>query len=223
MHACLITYLGLPTDMHTYTRRNMHAPSSRHLRALLSVCGGFGVLFLSCRVVSCCSCRVVSCVVLFLLCVCVYGLFLFLHSHREDICSADGSTHTESNKLYRKVKHRYRPNLSPRQRPTAKARHDQAALAASAEARGATHRARPRSPSSYELPALTALAQHISHSYSGIDEKRPTEKFVRGEERPIKPLSLPHSCITHAYPRAKKREAGTTKPRESRNRSRVSP
>ena len=63
------------------------------------------------------------------------------------VCSADGSTHTESNKLYRKVKHRYRPNIYPRQRPTAKARHDQAALAASAEARGATHRARPRSPS----------------------------------------------------------------------------
>ena len=93
------------------------------------------------------------------------------------VCSADGSTHTESNKLYRKVKHRYRPNLSPCQRPTAEARHDQAALAASAEARGATHRARPRSPS-HELPALTALAQHISHSHSGIDEKRPTEKFV---------------------------------------------
>jgi len=65
-----------------------------------------------------------------------------------DVCSADRSTHTKSNKLYRKVKHRYRPNLSPRQRPTAKARPDQAALAASAEARGATHRARPRSPSS---------------------------------------------------------------------------
>ena len=80
------------------------------------------------------------------------------------LCSADGSTHTESNKLYRKVKHRYRPNLSPRQRPMVKSRHDQAALAASAEARGATHRARPRSP-------------HISHSHSGIDEKRPTEKF----------------------------------------------
>jgi len=31
---------------------------------------------------------------------------------------------------------------------------------------------------SHELPALTALAQHISHSHSGIDEKRPTEKFV---------------------------------------------
>ena len=62
------------------------------------------------------------------------------------ICSADRSTHTESNKLYRKVKRRYRPNISPRQRPTAKARHDQAALAVSAEARGATHRARPRSP-----------------------------------------------------------------------------
>ena len=33
------------------------------------------------------------------------------------LCSADGSTHTESNKLYRKVKHRARPNLSSRQRP----------------------------------------------------------------------------------------------------------
>jgi len=33
------------------------------------------------------------------------------------ICSADGSTHTESNKLYRKVKDRARPNLSPGQRP----------------------------------------------------------------------------------------------------------
>ena len=50
------------------------------------------------------------------------------------LCSADGSTHTESNKLYRKVKHRYPPNLSPRQRPTAKARLEQAALAASAGA-----------------------------------------------------------------------------------------
>ena len=30
---------------------------------------------------------------------------------------------------------------------------------------------------SHELPALAALAQHISHSHSGIDEKRPTEKF----------------------------------------------
>ena len=70
-----------------------------------------------------------------------------VHYMCKTICSADGSTHTESNKLYRKVKHRYRPNLSPRQRPAAKSRHDQAALAASAEARGATHRARPRSPS----------------------------------------------------------------------------
>jgi len=63
------------------------------------------------------------------------------------LCWADGSTHTESNKLYHKDKHRHRPHLFPRQRPTAKSRHDQAALAASAEARGATHRARPRSPS----------------------------------------------------------------------------
>ena len=36
---------------------------------------------------------------------------------RPPICSADGSTLTESNKLYRKVKHRARPNLSSRQRP----------------------------------------------------------------------------------------------------------
>jgi len=30
----------------------------------------------------------------------------------DPLCSADGSTHTESNKLTRKVKHRARPNLS---------------------------------------------------------------------------------------------------------------
>ena len=30
------------------------------------------------------------------------------------------------------------------------------------------------------LPALTALAQHITHSHSGIDEKRPTEKGCGG-------------------------------------------
>jgi len=34
-------------------------------------------------------------------------------------------------------------------------------------------RARPN------LSALTAPAQHITHSHSGIDVKRPTEKFVR--------------------------------------------
>ena len=68
-----------------------------------------------------------------------------------------------------RVNPRYRPHLSPRQRPMAKARLDQAALAASAEARGATHRARPRSPSGLTLnPALAALAQHISHSHSCI-------------------------------------------------------
>jgi len=35
----------------------------------------------------------------------------------KNICSADGSTHTESNELYREVKPRARPNLSSRQRP----------------------------------------------------------------------------------------------------------
>ena len=80
-------------------------------------------------------------------------------------CSADGSTHTESNKLYREVKHRYRPNLSPRQRPTAKSRHDQAALAASAEARGATHRARPRSPS-------RGLKVNLTFSHSRCEKVR---------------------------------------------------
>jgi len=40
----------------------------------------FEVLFLSCRVLCCCGVvLVVSCVVLFLLCVCVCDLFLFLH------------------------------------------------------------------------------------------------------------------------------------------------
>jgi len=73
----------------------------------------------------------------------VWGHLSPLERLTVDVCSADGLTHTESNKLYRKVKHRYRPNLSP-----------------------------------HELPALTALAQHTSHSHSGIDEKRPTVKFV---------------------------------------------
>ena len=51
--------------------------SPRHLRSLLSAGGwffvwSFVVLFVSCRVVCCCSgVLVVSCVVLFLLCVCV--------------------------------------------------------------------------------------------------------------------------------------------------------
>jgi len=38
----------------------------------------------------------------------------------ENICSADGSTHTESNKLYRKIKHRSPPKSFLT--PTAKAR-----------------------------------------------------------------------------------------------------
>jgi len=84
------------------------------------------------------------------------------------LCSADGSTHTESNKLYRKVKHRYRPNLSPRQRPTAKARLEQAALAASAEARGATHRARPRSP------------LNTFHTHTAASMKRDRRKSLYG-------------------------------------------
>jgi len=45
--------------------------------------------------------------------------------------------------------------FSPRQRPTVKARHDQAALAASAEARGATHRARLRRASSTDSTRST--------------------------------------------------------------------
>ena len=39
------------------------------------------------------------------------------YADSEYLCSADGSTHRESNTLYRKVKHRARPNLSSRQRP----------------------------------------------------------------------------------------------------------
>jgi len=53
----------------------------------------------------------------------------------------------------------------------------------SGSARGVGRGAGSHTPSkaseshSHELPALTALAQHISHSHSGIDEKGPTEKF----------------------------------------------
>ena len=56
------------TSIHSCTHSRWHAPSSRHLRALLSVYGrcslGFGVLFLSCVYVSMSG-------VLFCLCVCV--------------------------------------------------------------------------------------------------------------------------------------------------------
>ena len=40
------------------------------------------------------------------------SLYIYIY-----LCSADGSTHTESNKLYRKVKDRALSNLSSRQRP----------------------------------------------------------------------------------------------------------
>ena len=97
------------------------------------------------------------------------------------LCSADGSTHTEGNKLYRnelyrKVKHRYRPNISPRQRPTAKARPDQAAFATSAEARGATHRARPRSPSR-KVCSRIPVTQPQEHEY----RTPPGEPCIRQE------------------------------------------
>jgi len=44
----------------------------------------------------------------------LYVYILDIHSdmliHSDTVRSSDGSTHTESNKLYRKVKHRARPN-----------------------------------------------------------------------------------------------------------------
>ena len=92
---------------------------------------------------------------------------MLITSHHVFICSADGSTHTESNKLYRKVKHRYRPNLSPRQRPTANSGHDQAALAASAEARGATHRARPPSPSRLPVESYLVVSRLLTYASPG--------------------------------------------------------
>jgi len=59
---------------HPPGRGRWHAPSSRHLRAWLSVCGrcSFGVLFLSCVCVS------VGGVAL-AVCVCVCDLLIFLH------------------------------------------------------------------------------------------------------------------------------------------------
>jgi len=89
------------------------------------------------------------------------------------LCSADGSTHIESNALYRKVKHRYRPHRSLRQRPTSNL-----SAPRSGSARGVGRSAGSHTPSTASESLLTALAQHISHSHSGIDEKRPTEKCV---------------------------------------------
>jgi len=62
-----------------------------------------------------------------------------------------------------------RSNIEPTS--TAQARPDQAALATSTASESLyTH--------SHELPALIALAQHITRSHHGIDEQRPTEKCV---------------------------------------------
>jgi len=58
--------------------------------------------------------------------------------------------------------------------PTAKSRHDPAALGLGLPLTAGSHG--PSTAS--ESFSLTALAQHISHSHSGIDEKRPTEHFV---------------------------------------------
>ena len=72
-----------PPGIYNYILDLWHAPSSRHLRALLSVCGGgsFGGL-------ECCSGRVCVCVsvsgVLFSVgvCVCVCDLLIFLPSEK---------------------------------------------------------------------------------------------------------------------------------------------
>jgi len=79
-----------------------------------------------------------------------------------NVCSADGSTHTESNKLYRKVKHRSRPNLSSRQRPK----------------RAPIRRRSRRRQRRGELHTKHGLRVLLAQSHSGIDEKRPTDKFV---------------------------------------------
>jgi len=58
--------------------------------------------------------------------------------------------------------------------PTAKARPDQAALARSAEARGATHRARPRSPSQFFFRIREKRVTHTS-TRQKQHHKRPHE------------------------------------------------
>jgi len=94
----------------------------------------------------------------------------YVHMHRPRLCSAGGSTHTESNKLYRKVKHRSPPKSILT--PTAKSR--------PVRRRSRRLQGRRAPHTEHGLGVLLALAQHISHSHSGIDEKRPTEKFVQG-------------------------------------------
>jgi len=78
-------------------------------------------------------------------------------------CSADGSTHTESNKLCRKVKHRARPNIVSRKR----------------RPKRAPIRRRSRRRQRRGEPHTEESFSYITHSHSGIDEKRPTEKCVR--------------------------------------------
>ena len=125
------------------------------------------------------------------------------------MCSADGSTHTESNKLYRKVKHRYRPNLTPRQRPTAKARHDQAALAVSAEARGATHRARAlgvlkrdrrKSLSRSFLTWSTWTTNPFSYPLLGLRVRVRVNPLTRRRCTPPPPRSAAITILYRGYP-----------------------
>ena len=61
-----------------------------------------------------------------------------------------------------------RSNIDPKYffTPTANARPDQAAFATSAETRGATHRARPRSPSNSGFGLLRALRSSTVFTYS---------------------------------------------------------
>ena len=112
------------------------------------------------------------------------GLCFFVSVNLRSLCSACGSTHTESGKLYCKVKHRSPPKSFLT--PTAKARPVRRRSRRS-QGRGAPHtehglgeirayRATRLYTLSHELPALTALAQHTTHSHSGHDEKRPTVK-----------------------------------------------
>jgi len=93
------THIHTQLRSHPPGRGRWHAPSSHHLRALLSVCarcsfGGLGCC--SCRVLlsvcgrcsfgglGCCSCRVRVCVgvggVVLCRCVCVCDLLIFLHT-----------------------------------------------------------------------------------------------------------------------------------------------
>jgi len=125
----------------------------------------------------------------------LFPFFSFSWRLRLPLCSACGSTHTESAKLYRKVKHRSPPKSFLT--TTAKARPVRRRSRRS-QRRGAPHTEHGLGVAkkkiraygatrlytlSHELPALTALAQHTTHSHSRVNPGGAIDIYIHRERR----------------------------------------